>query len=138
MYIGYLGIFIQYIRWRDPMSRHLNIKWMYVHCRKICHLLVPAVETGKKENIRRAFVFWFAASVNEFYNFRQWTYIVPYPSLSSSPNGLKRAEASVVLTVCMVSSVESVLILLQFLTVAGHGSCTRTKQHTFNVTWLLE
>ena len=55
-----------------------------------------------------------------------------YPSLSSNPNGLKGAEANVVLTVCMVSSVKSVLVLLTFLTVAGHESCPRTKQYTIN------
>ena len=53
-----------------------------------------------------------------------------YPSLSSNPNGLKGAEANVVLNV--VSSVKSVLILLTFLTVAGHESCPWTKQYTIN------
>jgi hypothetical protein len=101
-------------------------------------IIRPSCRNRYKKNFWRASLSCFAASVNEFYNFWQCTYAVFILQGKEFPNCHKRAETSVVINVLVVSYLQSVLILLPFLTIAVHGSFTRTKQYPVNSIWLLQ
>jgi hypothetical protein len=49
---------------------------IYIDCRKIYNLFVRALETGREVSYWRAFLSCFAVSENEFYIYRQCTFVV--------------------------------------------------------------